>query len=304
MANIGYLECHSADNPVNFNDFIRSSGVDFNTGLPGAVRSTPCIDVVYKIDRAREEEILKRLLLNYFSAKKKSPGDIDYLIYAQSDTNKNTIDTAYGLQHALKMSNSQLFAVNQGCSGSLMAMKIANSLISDSSAKRALVLTNCFVEKDSERFLGTSIISDGLALMEITNQEGLFEIIDFTGKTDGSLNEKNFFIDGNPAKIVYTGAKLILSLLKRNSLSLDRVSRIIPQNTSEEAWNLYCDILGCPLDKVYLKNNPDGGHIGAVDTIKNLKSVLNEGNLRKGDYLVVYGMGFGTSWCAALLKVL
>ena len=202
------------------------------------------------------------------------------------------------------MSKTQLFTVNQGCSGSIMAMKIADSLIKDGSASRVMVLSNCFVEKDAERFIGSSVISDGLAVMEITNREGLFEILDFVGKTDGSLNEKNFFVDGNPAKIVYTGAKLIAALLKRNRISLDLVSGIIPQNTSEEAWNLYCEILGCGLEKVYLKNNADGGHIGAVDTIKNLNSSLQDNTYRTGDYLVVFGMGFGTSWCASLLKVL
>lgn len=72
-ANIGYLDCYAAENPVKFSDFMNTPGLEPGRELP-EIGSIARVDVVYKIDRAREEEIFKKLLTKYFSEKKKESG--------------------------------------------------------------------------------------------------------------------------------------------------------------------------------------------------------------------------------------
>ncbi|OPZ89628.1 MAG: 3-oxoacyl-(acyl-carrier-protein) synthase 3 [Firmicutes bacterium ADurb.Bin419] len=262
------------------------------------------IGSIYKIDIKNEEEIFENLLKKYLESKNLNGSEIDYILYVQSDALDNKLNIIYNLQHKLNLINCQVMSVIQGCSGTLNAMNIASALIGSGSAKRVLILSRIFTENDIDRVIGPTILSDGLGLMEITESGGFFEIVDFMGKTNGGINENNFFLDGNPAKIVSIGTKLMKKVLAKNSMNINDIPIIVPLSTTKEIWELHCEMFGCSIDKVFLGNLYDGGHVGAVDTIRNLKTVIDKRLIKKGDNIILYGIGFGTSWGVFLLKYL
>ncbi|RCX16326.1 3-oxoacyl-[acyl-carrier-protein] synthase III [Anaerobacterium chartisolvens] len=298
---VGYIDIHLPDEAIPIDSFLKSMNFE-NSYDPYNISNNKFISSIYKIDSNMEEHIFEQLVKKYLLYKRLDGSEIDYLIYTQSDSNENKLSVAYSIQYKLNLSNAQVFSINQGCSGTLIAMKVASALINNRAARRVLILTSCFTQKDSERFIGSTILSDGIGLMEVTGSDGVFQMLDFMGKTNGGINEDNFHLNGNPARIVNIGAKLIKAILKKNSMTLDNIACIVPLNTSKEAWSLYCDALKCTLDKVFLDNIIDGGHMGAVDTIRNLKSIIDKNNLKEGEYIILFGMGFGTSWDVMLLQ--
>jgi 3-oxoacyl-[acyl-carrier-protein] synthase III len=203
----------------------------------------------------------------------------------------------------MEMANAIVFNVEQECTGSFTAVNIAKLLVEHGGAGKILILSSNYFECTQKRLMGGSIfVGDGQGLMLISNEPGPLEIIDGVGKTDGTIDSINSFMDPkNQQRIVEVGAALIHELLQKHSLSFDDVPFLVPLNTTPVVWQTYAKRLGISVRKVFFENMGKGGHLGDVDLIRNLKDISSKQDFPNG-YLVVYGVATGTSWNALLLK--
>jgi 3-oxoacyl-[acyl-carrier-protein] synthase III len=270
---------------------------------------------VYVGDRSMEPDIFSELLEKYFDNTTAFPEDIGYIIYTRGNsiavgdpwslTDQSCINVPYYLQKRFNLVNAQIFNVEQECSSSMIALKIAKSLMAEDKEKRILLLSRNFFENPDKRIMGGSIVvSDGVGILEVSDSNKGLEIVDFISISSGKISMvKDLASSKNVMEVFTTGSDLIHTLLKKNNLKIDDVACIIPQNLSRFSWNFYCKILPYPKDRVFLDNVTEGGHMGDVDIIRNIAGVTQKGILKKGDYVIVYGLGTGTSWNTLLLRM-
>jgi 3-oxoacyl-[acyl-carrier-protein] synthase-3 len=321
MVSITYTDVSFPYNSISVDEFVNQLNLDYlgkdisRNDILSSLKDGMGVNKVYFGDRNEEVEIFSHLLEKYFSSTAAFPEDISYIIYTRGNsiavgdpwslTENTCINVPYFLLEKYQLINAQIFNVEQECSSSLIALKIAKSLISDNYNKRILLLSRNYFENPDKRIMGgTIVVSDGVGILEVSDSLKGLEIIDFYSVSKGNISMvKDLASSKNIVDVFTTGSKLIHELLSRNNLTINNISCIIPQNLSRFSWNLYCKILPFPINRVFLDNISDGGHMGDVDIIRNISSVIEKGILNKNDYALVYGLGTGTSWNALLLKM-
>lgn len=320
---IGYTNYYTPGTTLSVDDYVKMLGDSFlqsiemkRDDLVGVLKNAVGLERIYIEDRKNETDIYGAMLERYFAKGNTTPGQVDVIIYTRGNsvargnpwsmTDDYCLNVPYYLQDEFKMHRAQVFNVEQVCSGTLVGTKIALSMIGDGSAQNILLLSGNFFQEPENRLMGgLGLVSDGLAMMEISAGDSGLALIDFAGTTNGSITMVKDFRRGTiPAAIVQVGSDLIKSLLKKNNLTLKDIAMIIPQNISKSGWNFYCQLLEYPREKVFLDNFDNGGHMGDVDIIRNITEVRKRKLLSPPDYSIVYGIGTGTSWNALLVQAI
>jgi 3-oxoacyl-[acyl-carrier-protein] synthase III len=272
------------------------------------------ISTVFITDRENEITLFNDLLERYFLLKNINPSEIAYLIYARGDSiskgdpwslvDETCTNVPYQLIETFHMNNAQVFNVEQECTSTFVALKIADSLIKSESVHTILILSRNFFVENTKRLMGGSIVvSDGVGILEVSEQGPGFDIVDFMSYTSGKINMVRGLTSArNMEEVFSNGVQLIHDLLARNSITMDDIAWIVPQNLSKASWNLYSRMLQFPKEKVFLHNISAGGHMGDVDIIRNISDIRAKALTRPGDLILVYGIGTGTSWNTVLLK--
>jgi 3-oxoacyl-[acyl-carrier-protein] synthase III len=321
MIAITYTDVAIPEKSFTVDDFVEQLNLEYfenntdRSDVLNVLKNGMGVNNVYVGDRAKEHDIFSTLLEKYFENTFTFPDEIGYIIYTRGNsvavgdpwslTDHFCINVPYYLQEKFSLVNAQIFNVEQECSSSLIAIKIAKSLMSEDKDKRILLLSGNYFENPDKRIMGGSIIvSDGVGILEVSESYAGLEILDFISISSGKISMvKDLAHSKNVIEVFTTGSKLIHALLKKNNLRIEDVAYIIPQNLSRHSWNLYCKILPFSKDRVFLDNVTDGGHMGDVDIIRNIAGVIQKGLLKKGDNVIVYGLGTGTSWNALLLRM-
>jgi 3-oxoacyl-[acyl-carrier-protein] synthase III len=265
-------------------------------------------------DRKTEAGIFVDMLTRMFASETARPAEISYIIYAHGNSvsvgdpwslhsDEECVNVPYFLQQKMEMSNAIVFNVEQECTGSFTAINLAKLLVEHGGAGKVLILSSNYFERTQKRLMGGSVfVGDGQGLMLISGASGPLEIIDLVGKTDGTIDSINSFMDPkNQQRIVDVGSSLIHQLLRKHGLSFDDVPFLVPLNTTPFVWQSYAKQLGISMKKLFFENMGKGGHLGDVDLIRNLRDISSKQEFPNG-YLVVYGVATGTSWNALLLK--
>jgi 3-oxoacyl-[acyl-carrier-protein] synthase-3 len=265
-------------------------------------------------DRKNEADIFVEMLTRMFASDAALPSEIGYIIYARGNSisrgdpwalhsDEQCVNVPYFLQHKMKMAKAVVFNVEQECTGSFTALKIAKLLAEHGEAEKVLILSSNYFELNQKRLMGGSVfIGDGQGMMLISKSPGRIEIIDGIGRTDGSIDSVNSFLQStNQETVVKVGCSLMSELLDKHGLSFDDVLLLVPLNTTPFVWSHYAKRLGISLKKVFFENMGKGGHVGDVDLIRNLMDISSKVGFPDG-YLVVYGVATGTSWSAFLLR--
>lgn len=255
-------------------------------------------------DNENESMLFKNLLIPYFE--QNGEKQIDYLVYKGGDLESLEKNIPYFIHKEFNLKDTQVFQIEQSCASTLLTIHLAKSLIENGSAKRVLLLSGNIIVKFKKRLMSLFSVSDGAGVAEISSSEIStgnedWEVVDFLGATDGTLSTIEDISRGGE-KIVDIGVDLIKKILERNQLGVNDLSLIIPQNTNFSGWNLYCEKLGMPVEKVFRKNFGGIGHVGDVDTVRNLKDATLANEFKKGEYVLLYAVGTGASWDALLLK--
>lgn len=224
--------------------------------------------------------------------------DIDAIILvdpfsttASSGSIPHCIAKEFNCEHA------NIFILNQACGSSFLCMELAENLIREKN-KYLLVISTCFAPNINGRLSHTSIIGDAIGLLVLQkNNKGKVIIKNSETQSDGTNSyNKIYNIDKelDAITIARTGTQTIKRLLKKEKISIDSIFKIIPQNINSFAYtNLYSNFLKISPSMFYLDNIPNGGHLGDVDIIRNLKDYLELIKNKETDCfnILLYGMG-------------
>ena len=249
------------------------------------------------------DKLVEECLSNIQCDRKK----IRYLLYTNPNNihfNKN-VSIPYYIQKKYGLDNCSILTIDQKCSTSLECLYLSKLICEKKDDEYVMILSPCFMKYDTvqDRFISFTICGDAAGILVIGNDPSCsgIEIVDINSVSDGGYSLEQYGANDKTATnyssvdarivTIQNGVNVIKKLLKKNGVTVDDVKLFVPQSINKYAYNVYANFLRMDKEKVYLKNIPNGGHLGDVDTIRNIHDILKNEELHKNDNIVFYGLG-------------
>lgn len=96
--------------------------------------------------------------------------------------------------------------------------------------------------------------------------------------------------------------KVISATLKKAGLSTANLRWIFPHNVNVPGWKAIAAGVKLSDDRVFTRNIKDKSHIYGCDGLINLADAMSANELQKGDYYLVFSMGYGGFFGAAAFQ--
>ena len=255
------------------------------------------------------------------SAASIAPEDIDLIIVATSTPDMVFPSTAAILQHKLGIAGCPVFDVQAVCSGFIYALTVADALIRTGSAHKALVVgaevfsrildfndrTTCVLFGDGA----------GAVVLEASDTPGILSTdIHADGKHTGILCVPGHVSGGNvlgdpllkmDGQAVF---KLAVGVLEDTARAvLDKAGKtaadidwLVPHQANIRIMQSTARKLKLPMDKVVVTVD-EHGNTSAASIPLALDHAVRGGQVKKGDTLLLEGVGGGFTWGAVLLDL-
>lgn len=250
---------------------------------------------------------------------------IDGIVFATSTSDLVFPSAACILQRKLKERGINVggfaFDVSAACAGFVYAVTIANSLIKTASAKRILVIGADVVSKaldwsDRETCV---LFGDGAGavVMEGTDVKDVSGIIDTSIKADGTYGNILKTTAGvtdrsNPLHIKMQGKEVFIHAVKkmsdsikelmlRNGLSKQEVDFIIAHQANLRILSAVAEKLEMPNEK-FIATIDKHANTSAASIPLALFETLKANRIKRGDTIILEGLGGGLAWGGVLLK--
>jgi 3-oxoacyl-[acyl-carrier-protein] synthase-3 len=248
-------------------------------------------------------------------------GDIDLIIVATSTPDMVFPSAACILQHKLGIAGCAAFDVQAVCSGFVYALTIADSMIKTGAATRALVVgaevfsrildfndrTTCVLFGDGA----------GAVVLEASDTPGILAsdlhadgkhvgILCVPGTVAGGkvLGDPLLKMDGQAVFKLAVGvledaARAALKKADRTEADIDW---LIPHQANIRIMQSTARRLKLPMDKVIVTVDRHG-NTSAASIPLALDDAVRSGKVKKGDTLMLEGVGGGFTWGAVLLNL-
>lgn len=257
-----------------------------------------------------------------------TPDDIDCVLVATVTPDHQFPATAAVVQHKLGMKNAWGFDISAACSGFLFAFVTACKLVEGGAAKRVLL---CGADKMSSimNFKDRShaiIFGDGagVCLIEKSDDDSmgmLDQILHIDGYggqylkqvAGGSFKPASAETVANEEHFIYQDGKAVFKaavigmadvsaeIMQKNNLTADDIAWLVPHQANLRIIDATANRMGLSKDKVMINIHKYGNTTAA--TLPLCLSEWNEnGQLKKGDNIILSSFGAGYTWGAVYLK--
>ncbi|MBM3390938.1 MAG: ketoacyl-ACP synthase III [Betaproteobacteria bacterium] len=249
-----------------------------------------------------------------------SAGKIDLIVLATSTPDYIFPSTACLLQSKLGVSGAAAFDVQAVCSGFAYALTVAEKFIRSGSHRCALVVgAEVFSRILDWNDRGTCVLfgdGAGAVVLEASEEPGILAsalhadgahhaILEVPGQVCGGKVVGQPFVkmDG-PA--VFKFAVRVLAEVAHETLDLagldaTAIDWLIPHQANIRIIQSTARKLGLPMDKV-VTTVERHGNTSAASIPLALDAAVREGRIKRGDTLMLEGVGGGFTWGAVLLK--
>ncbi len=253
------------------------------------------------------------------AAAKVAPDEIDLIIVATSTPDMVFPSTAAILQHKLGIAGCPVFDVQAVCSGFIYALTVADAMIQTGSASKALVVgaevfsrildfndrTTCVLfgdgagavvleASDTPGILATDIHADGKHV----------GILCVPGHVSGGavLGDPLLKMDGQAVFKLAVGvleetARAVLAKAGRSAADIDW---LVPHQANIRIMQSTARKLKLPMDKVVVTVDQHG-NTSAASIPLALDHAVRAGQVKRGDTLMLEGVGGGFTWGSVLL---
>ncbi len=250
-----------------------------------------------------------------------SAADIDLVVVATSTPDYIFPSTAALLQHKLGITNgAPAFDVQAVCSGFVYALSIADKFIRSGSHKRALVVgAEVFSRILDWKDRGTCVLfgdGAGAVVLEACDAPGILATaLHADGSHHGILSVPGHVcggtVIGDPllrmdGQAVFKFAVRVLAevaheVLDAAKLTAEQIDWLIPHQANVRILAATAKKLGIPAEKciVTVENH---GNTSAASIPLALDESVRAGRVKRGQTLLLEGVGGGFTWGAALLK--
>ena len=249
----------------------------------------------------------------------RTPQDIDLIIVATSTPDMVFPSTAAIVQHKLGMANCPVFDVQAVCSGFVYALTVADALITNGTARRALVIgaevfsriidfndrTTCVLfgdgagavvleASDAPGILATDLHADGKHV----------DILCVPGNVSGGavLGDPLLKMDGQAVFKLAVGVleKSAHAVLDKVGMQASDVDWLIPHQANIRIMQSTARKLRLPIEKVVVTVQ-DHGNTSAASIPLALDHGVRAGLVQKGQTVLLEGVGGGFTWGSVLL---
>jgi len=257
-----------------------------------------------------------------------SADDIDGILVGTVTPDMNFPASACLIQAELGASKAFGWDVSAACSGYVFTLAQAYALITAGMAKRILVIGSetmssilDYTDRNSCIIFGDGA---GATLVEAA-EEGGGELLDFCMHTDGTgasylrmpgggalMPASHETVDNREHYVKQDGrtvfkhavtriCEVAMELLERNDLSAEDVALFVPHQANIRILEACARKLGVPIEKIMVSVDR-WANTTAATIPTTLDLALEEGRIKKGDYVVFATFGAGFTWGSALLR--
>lgn len=252
------------------------------------------------------------------------PEDIDLIIVASStpDFYGSFPSTACIVQQKLGMANhSAAFDVQAVCSGFVYAMSVADAFIRAGAHKKVLLVgTEVFSRILNFDDRGTCVLfgdGAGAVIMAASDEPGILasklhadgryaNILSVPGNlAGGALAGSAFLYMDGPAvfKLAVTVLEQVAAeVLEIAGMSASQVDWLIPHQANIRIMKSTAKKLGLPLEKMVVTVDQHG-NTSAASIPLALDLAVRDGRVKKGDVVMMEGVGGGFTWGAVLARM-
>ncbi|EHK2400233.1 beta-ketoacyl-ACP synthase III [Clostridium perfringens] len=256
-----------------------------------------------------------------------SAEEIDLIIVATVTPDNFTPSTACIVQDKLGAKNAWAFDINAACTGFIYALKLGRSLIRSGEANNALIIGAETLSKalNWEDRGSCVLFGDGAGATVLTSTEEDCGIKCVNVKSDGSKGDSlviqglplnspfkdgrevsENYINMNGREIFKFATKVmeesIVDILEKENIKIEDIAAIIPHQANLRIIDYVVKRLGIPREK-FITNLQNYGNTSGASIPIALCESIDEGNLKKGDNIIMVGFGGGLTWGAALIKL-
>ncbi|MEN8773529.1 MAG: beta-ketoacyl-ACP synthase III [Akkermansiaceae bacterium] len=254
--------------------------------------------------------------------------EIDLIIVATITPDTLTPATACYVQQQLGATKAVAFDISAACSGFLYAMKIAKRMIESGAFENALIIgaeklsafvnwedrTTCVLfgdgagaavlraSKEGEgRILATDIGTDGKQT-HLLNIPGGGSACPITINNAGEGLATLAMLGKEVFKHAVTRMKNSANLvIERAGLQPDDIAVVIPHQANLRIIDAIASRLAVPNDRVFVNLHKYGNTSAAAIAIA-LDEAHREGQMKRGDKIVMVAFGAGLTWAAAAIE--
>lgn len=263
------------------------------------------------------------------------PMEIDVVIYIGEEHKEYPLWTAgIKLQEEVGALNAWAFDVALRCGTTVMALKVAKSLMIADSTIQTVLLAGGYRNGDfidyqnpRTRFMFNLGAGGGAILLKKDHSENI--LLETELLTDGSFSEDVVVVSGgtkNPItkeaidqrlnmldvldpegmkqrleqKSMANFLKVVRESVRKSGYKEEEISFIAMLHMKKSAHEYVLKELGLSHQQsIYLE---DYGHIGQIDQILSLELAVKEGKVKEGDIVVLVSAGIGYAWGASTIK--
>jgi 3-oxoacyl-[acyl-carrier-protein] synthase-3 len=258
---------------------------------------------------------------NALAAAGVQPSEIDLIIVATSTPDMVFPSAACILQHKLGANGCPAFDVQAVCSGFVYALAVADAMIQTGAANRALVVgaevfsrildfndrTTCVLFGDGA----------GAVVLEASETPGILssdlhadgkhvDILCVPGNVSGgvALGDPVLKMDGQAVFKLAVGVleKAAHAVLARAGLTEADIDWLVPHQANIRIMQGTARKLKMSMDKVVVTVDQHG-NTSAASIPLALDHAVRAGQIKKGDTVLLEGVGGGFTWGAVLLKM-
>jgi 3-oxoacyl-[acyl-carrier-protein] synthase-3 len=249
----------------------------------------------------------------------RQPGDIDLIIVATSTPDMVFPSAACILQNKLGIAGCPAFDVQAVCSGFVYALTVADAMIRTGSASKALVIGAEVFSRILDFTDRTTCVlfgdGAGAVVLEASDTPGILAsdlhadgkhvgILCVPGGVSGGqvLGDPFLKMDGQAVFKLAVGVleEAARATLKKAGKTEADIDWLIPHQANIRIMQGTAKKLKMPLEKLVVTVH-EHGNTSAASIPLALDDAVRSGKVRKGDTLMLEGVGGGFTWGAVLL---
>jgi len=268
-----------------------------------------------------------------------SPAEIDHIIFCTQGADYITPSTSSILQDRLGIPHSAgSLDINQGCTGFIYGMSVANGLIATNNASNVLLLTSINVTEliHPEDKSNRAIFGDGSAATLISGNDEMsashignfvfgtdgsgfetiiikhggarfpydkFEARDYVDEAGNIRNDRCFYMNGAGVFnfSLEMVPQMIQQLFEKSSINESDIKLYIFHQANQIILESIFRKMKIPKEKQYFQLEKCGNTVSSTIPIA-LYHAIADGKIKRGDCIVLAGFGIGFSWAGCVVK--
>lgn len=250
--------------------------------------------------------------------------DLDLIVLATATPDQTFPATATRVQAALGMTRGAAFDVQAVCAGFVYGVSVADSLIKNGVASTALVIgAETFSRILDWNDRGTCVLfGDGAGAIVMRGEEGKGTSAD-RGVLANALHSDGrqhdiLYVDGGPSSTRTTGflrmegkevfkhavvnmAAVVGEVLAKAGLEAKDIDWLVPHQANKRIIDSTGRKLGLPPERVVVTVDRHA-NTSAASIPLALDAAVKDGRVKRGDLLLLEGIGGGLAWGASLVR--